>query len=159
MLYVWRAMDRTEHLKQLFSPVFTDSNVKLYEIKWISGKENTLEVSIMKPDGTMDLDTCADISEKLSEILDANDPISEEYTLEVCSPGAEREIKDLSELTAGQYIFVRLKEPFKSQLEFTGEILNVENNVVTLEYRDKAAKRKAVFDKANIEFIRMAVKL
>jgi len=79
----------------------------------------------MKPDGTMDLDTCADISEKLSEILDANDPISEEYTLEVCSPGAEREIKDLSELTAGQYIFVRLKEPFKSQLEFTGEILNV----------------------------------
>ncbi len=159
MLYVWRAMDRTEHLKQLFSPVFADSNVKLYEIKWISGKENTLEVSIMKPDGTMDLDTCADISEKLSEILDANDPISEEYTLEVCSPGAEREIKDLNELAAGQYIFVRLKEPFKSQLEFTGEIISVENNVVTLEYRDKAAKRKAVFDKANIEFIRMAVKL
>jgi ribosome maturation factor RimP len=152
-------MDRTEQLEQLFAPVFEDGRVKLYEIKWISGKENTLEVSIVKPDGTMDLDTCAEISEKLSEILDASDPISEEYTLEVCSPGAEREIKDLAELAAGQYVYVRLKEPFKSLLEFTGEILSVEGETVTLEYRDKAAKRKAVFEENNIEFIRMAVKL
>jgi ribosome maturation factor RimP len=152
-------MDKTEELKQLFAPVFENTNVKLYEIKWISGKENTLEVSIMKEDGTMDLDTCADISEKLSEILDAKDPINEEYTLEVCSPGAEREIKDLNELAAGQYVFVRLKEPFKNLLEFTGEIESVEGTTVTLKYRDKAAKRKAVFEKENIDLIRMAVKI
>lgn len=159
MLYVWRAMDRTEELKQLFAPVFENTNVKLYEIKWISGKENTLEVAIMKDDGTMDLDTCAEFSEKLSEILDAKDPINEEYTLEVCSPGAEREIRDLNELAAGQYVFVRLKEPFKDQVEFTGEIVRVEGSVVTLEYRDKAVKKKAVFEKENIKFIRMAVKI
>lgn len=152
-------MDRTEELKQLFSPVFENTNIKLYEIKWISGKENTLEVSIMKGDGTMDLDTCAEFSEKLSEILDAKDPINEEYTLEVCSPGAEREIKDLKELSTGQYVFVRLKEPFKNLMEFIGEIENIEGNVITLDYRDKAAKRKAVFEKENIEFIRMAVKI
>lgn len=153
-------MDRIEKLKELFSPVFADGKVRLYEIQWIaSGKENILEVSILKNDGTMDLDTCAEVSEKLSEILDANDPINEEYTLEVCSPGAEREIKDMAEIAAGQYVYVRLKEPLKNMLELTGEILNVEDNVVTLEYRDKAVKRKAVFTKDNIEFIRMAVKL
>lgn len=159
MLYVWRTMDRTEELKNLFAPVFENSEVKLYEIRWITGKENTLEVSIMKPDGSMDLDTCAEISEKLSAILDEKDPIQEEYTLEVCSPGAEREIKDRNELCAGQYVFVRLKEPYKNNIEFTGEILSVEGETVTLEYRDKAVRKKAVFDKENIDFIRMAVKL
>ena len=152
-------MDKTEHLKELFAPVFAGSDVQLYEIKWISGKENTLEVSIMKADGSMDLDTCADISEKLSAVLDEADPISEEYTLEVCSPGAEREIKDLNELKPGLYVYVRLKEPYKSKLEFTGEITSSEGDRIILDYRDKAAKRKAEFTRENIEFIRMAVKL
>ena len=152
-------MDKTEELKQLFAPVFENNSVKLYGIQWIRGKENTLEGSIMETDGTVDIDTCADVSEKLSDILDANDPINEEYTLEVCSPGAEREIKDVNELAKGQYVFVRLKEPFKNLLEFTGEIESIEGNTVTLEYRDKAAKRKAVFEKENIDFIRMAVKI
>lgn len=159
MLYVWRAMDRIDELKELFSPVFASGDISLYEIKWISGKENTLEVSIMKADGTMDLDTCADISEKISQILDEKDPINEEYTLEVCSPGAEREIKDLAELHSGQYVYVRLKEPFKNMTELTGEIIDAEESTVILQYRDKAATRKAVLDRSNIEYARMAVRI
>ncbi len=154
-------MDKIEHLKELFQPVFEKNNVKLYELVFRnSGKDHTLEVSIMKPDGTMDLDTCAAVSEGLSEILDVEDPINEEYTLEVCSPGAEREIKDLDEIQPGLYVYVRLKYPFKKMLEFVGEILDVnENDVITLAYREKAATRKAEFPKEDIDFIRMAVKL
>ena len=126
----------------------------------IGGKENTLEVSIMKPDGSMDLDTCAEVSEQLSAILDEKDLISEEYTLEVCSPGAEREIRDPEELDrlAGKYVYVRLKEPFKKMLELTGEVKDIEGEVIHLEYRDKAARRVAEFTKSNIEFIRYAVR-
>ena len=149
-------MDRIEELKELFSLVFASGDVSLYEFKWISGKENTLEVSIMKKDGTMDL---ADISEKISQILDEKDPINEEYTLEVCSPGAERQIKDLAELHIGQYVYVRLKEPFKNMTELTGEIIDAEGSTVTLQYRDKAATKKAVFDRSNIEYARMAVRI
>lgn len=152
-------MDKIEQLKELFSPVFKDGTVQLYDLKWISGKDNTLEVSITKADGSMDLDTCADISEKLSQILDESDVINEEYTLEVCSPGAEREIKDYTTIAAGQYIYVELNEPFKNMTEFTGEVQSVEGSIVTLEYRDKAAKRKAVFDIKSIKYARMAVKL
>ena len=154
-------MDRIEHLKELFQPVFEKNNVKLYELVFRnSGKDHTLEVSIMKPDGTMDLDTCAEVSEGLSEILDAEDPIKEEYTLEVCSPGAEREIKDLDEIKEGIYVYVRLKRPFKKMLEFVGEILDVnEEGLIHLAYRDKAATRKAEFTKDDIDYIRMAVKL
>lgn len=153
-------MDQIEHLKELFQPVFEKNNVILYEIVFRnSGKDHTLEVSIMKPDGTMDLDTCAAVSEGLSEILDAEDPIREEYTLEVCSPGAEREIRNFDEITQGIYVYVRLKHPFKKMLEFTGEILDVnEDGLIHLAYRDKAATRKAEFTKDDIDFIRFAVK-
>jgi ribosome maturation factor RimP len=154
-------MDKTERLKKLIEPVLAENNIKLYEVKWTgTGKDHTLEVAIMKEDGTMDIDTCADMSEKIGEVLDREDPISEEYTLEVCSPGAEREIRDLDELDhmSGSYVYVRLKHPFKKMLEFTGTILDVTDGTVHLEYRDKAAKRKAEFTKDNIDFIRMAVK-
>ena len=155
-------MDRTEHLRELFLPVLEEMEVRLYDLVYrTNGKEHTLEVSIMKKDGSMDLDTCAAVSEKLSEVLDKEDPIAEEYTLEVCSPGAEREIKDLDELDCmkGEYVYVRLKHPFKKMLEFTGEILSVEDGLITLEYRDKAARRKAEFTKEDIDYIRLAVRI
>lgn len=155
-------MDRTEHLRELFLPVLEEMEVRLYDLVYrTNGREHTLEVSIMKKDGSMDLDTCAAVSEKLSEVLDKEDPIAEEYTLEVCSPGAEREIKDLDELDCmkGEYVYVRLKHPFKKMLEFTGEILSVEDGLITLEYRDKAARRKAEFTKEDIDYIRLAVRI
>ena len=155
-------MDRTERLKEMFLPVLQQMDIRLYDLVYRnSGRERILEVSIMKQDGSMDLDTCAAVSEKLSEVLDREDPISEEYTLEVCSPGAEREIRDLSELDsmAGEYVYVRLKEPFKKMLEITGEILSVENDLITLQYRDKASSRKAEFTRDNIDYIRLAVRI
>lgn len=155
-------MDRTERIKEMFAPILQQMDIRLYDLVYhTSGREKILEVSIMKQDGSMDLDTCAAVSERLSEVLDENDPINEEYTLEVCSPGAEREIRDLGELDdmAGEYVYVRLKEPFKKMFEITGEIQNVENDVITLEYRDKAARRKAEFTKENIDFIRLAVRI
>ena len=155
-------MDRKERIKEMFLTVLDEMNVRLYDLVYRnSGREKVLEVSIMKPDGSMDLDTCAAVSEKLSEVLDEKDPIAEEYTLEVCSPGAEREIRDLGELDTmtGEYVYVRLKEPFKKMLELTGEICSVENDIITLEYRDKAARRKAEFSKENIDFIRLAVRI
>ena len=154
-------MEKTEKLKELFQPVFDANGVVLYELKWINSGERTLQVAIMKEDGTMDLDTCADVSEQLSELLDREDPIPEEYTLEVCSPGAEREIKDLDMLDrmVGAYVFVRLSKPVRKMTEFTGEIKEVEDSLIRLEYRDKAAKRTAEFTKEDIEFIRMAVRI
>ena len=154
-------MKNTDKLKELFQPVFEELNVKLYELKWINDRERTLQVAIMKEDGSMDLDTCADVSEKLSEVLDVADPISEEYTLEVCSPGAEREIRDLEELNHlnGSYIYVRLSRPFKKMIEITGELVSCENGTVTMSYRDKAATRTAQFPKEDIEFARMAVRI
>ena len=154
-------MENTEKLKSLLEPVLQQCGVRLYEINWL-GSEHTLQVSIMKEDGTMDLDTCADVSSGVSDVLDQADPIGSEYTLEVCSPGAEREIRDLDELRhmPHAYVCVHLKEPVKKMMELTGEIESIdENDVVTLAYRDKAVLRRVQFGLDNIEKIRLAVKI
>ena len=134
-------MENTEKLKSLLEPVLQQCGVRLYEINWL-GSEHTLQVSIMKEDQA--------------------DPIGSEYTLEVCSPGAEREIRDLDELRhmPHAYVCVHLKEPVKKMMELTGEIESIdENDVVTLAYRDKAVLRRVQFGLDNIEKIRLAVKI
>ena len=43
-----------------------------------------------RPDGTMGVEDCARLSRALSPVLDVEDPIPSEYTLEVSSPGIDR---------------------------------------------------------------------
>ncbi len=152
-------MENTKKITEVIQPILDKNDVQLYEIVWMSNEKN-LQISIMKKNGSIDLDTCAVVSEQISEALDTLNTITEEYTLEVCSPGAEREIKDLDELDTmqGAYVFVQFKQAVKSMTEVTGEITAIDNGVITLSYRDKAAKRSLEFSKENIHFIRMAVK-
>lgn len=150
----------SERLKAILKPVLHDLGVELYDLIWVqNGKERILQVSIMKPDGTMDLDTCALVSEKLSLRLDQEDPDESSYTLEVCSPGAERTITDFEELKRLPYVHVRLKHAVGKGNMFTGQIDAYEEHMVTLTYRDKAAIRRINFADGEIEFIRHAVKI
>ena len=154
--------EQFERLKQKMEPILNSSKVQLYEISWQgSGKDRTLQVAIMHSDGSMDLDTCAEVSEKLSALLDAEEGFKEPYTLEVCSPGAEREIRDLKELEGmpGAYIHIRLKKPAGKLLETDGTILAADADGIRLQYRDKAVNRTADIKLDNIDAARMAVKL
>ena len=153
-------MESLDKIKELILPELEACEVKLYELKWL-GNERTLQIAITKQDGTMDLDTCAAVSEKLSEALDQCDTLDNAYTLEVCSPGAEREIHDLNELKqmTNPYVFVRLKHPVGKLTKIKGEIVSYEGTLITISYRDKAAVRTAQFDDSEIEFIRLAVRI
>ena len=155
-------MEQLDLLKELFEPILKANNVILYDLKFVQeNKMKILRVSIMKEDLTMDIDTCALVSEQLSTLLDEKDLINFEYYLEVCSPGAEREIKDLNELSKliGNHIYVRLKHPVKKMLEITGDLLNFENNILTISYRDKALTKAVNFELENIDYARLAVRI
>lgn len=155
-------MDQIEKIKTLILPVLKDFDVKLSEIKWTSEKNNRiLQIAIMKSDGSMDIETCSEVSEKISELLDEQENELNDYFLEICSPGAEREIKDFNELPnlIGSHIYVRLKHPEKKMLEITGDLISIDNDEVSMNYRDKAVLRSVTFKQENIDFCRLAVKL
>ena len=155
-------MDQIEKIVECISPSLDEAAVSLYEAKWTSqGKNKVLQIAIMHEDGTMDLETCATVSEKISEMLDAKDIISFEYFLEICSPGAERKLRSHDEIVSstGKHVFVRFKKAVKSMNEVTGDLEKVDGNELTIAYRDKAIVRRLTCDEDNIDLIRLAVKL
>ena len=140
--------------------IFERYAISKHEIRWIPGKTPTLEVKIMKADGSMDMDTCALVSQDLSKLLDEIDFSDSAYNLDVCSFGAEREltVAELDEL-AGTYIHVELKNPAKGFDQLEGTLTGSDEEKITVEYMDKTRKKTAEIEKDNIKFVRIAVKL
>ena len=100
-----------DNLKEWIEEVLNENGCHLYDLEWITNQGTPLlRVSVEKEDGTMDLDTCASCSDVIGQMLDEKDWYSHEYMLEVCSPGAERELRTDEEVqrAVGKYVFVKL---------------------------------------------------
>ncbi|WP_075876220.1 ribosome maturation factor RimP [Merdibacter massiliensis] len=155
-------MDQIEKIKMMIQPVLQQHKCSLYDLKWVQdGKMRILQVSVMYPDGSMDIDTCAAVSEGISSLLDESDIISHEYFLEVCSPGAERELRSFEEIkeAIGEYVFVKLKDPKAGMDSVKGTLLEANEESVTISYMAKAVRKKIMIDSQNIALIRLSVKI
>ena len=124
------------------------------------GRDAVLRLFIDK-DGGITLDDCADVSRELSLILDVEDVISSNYSLEVSSPGLDRPLKKLSdyERFAGRMIKVRTYEPLpddkgNKRKTFLGKLDGLVDGVVkmTLAEGQTASIPLERVAKANLEF-------
>lgn len=155
-------MDQITKLKDMIQPLLAQEDVELYDVSWhTEGKMRILQVAIMRHDGSMDIDTCAAMSEKIGTLLDEKDLIASEYFLEVCSPGAERELKNAQQIqdAVGEYVYVKLKDPKAGMAEVKGTLTSFEDGVVALDYMDKAVKKKTKIEMDNVALIRLSVKI
>ncbi|MFQ8584081.1 MAG: hypothetical protein ACLSA6_16920 [Holdemania massiliensis] len=101
----------------------------------------------------MDIDTCALVSEKISEALDAHDDwISFEYFLRYAhrEPSVNCAMRR-NPRRSGQACLCPVKSPVKSMMEITGDLLEMNETTLTLSYRDKAVTRKAQVELDQIE--------
>ena len=100
-----------------------------------AGKSRLLRVYIDKPGGVTHGD-CELISERLGKLLDEKDAVpGDSYTLEVSSPGVERNLtkpRDF-ERVLGQKIRVALAEPIDGQTRFEGKLVRLAGGVLELE--------------------------
>ncbi len=85
----------------------------------ILGKRNLTLQIMVEPmlDSLMTVEDCANISRSVSAILDVEDPISGDYTLEVSSPGVERPLTKLEDFER----FVDYKTEIELFYEFNGK--------------------------------------
>ncbi|MFD7375452.1 ribosome maturation factor RimP [Streptomyces mirabilis] len=86
---------QSERLRVLLEPLVSSQGLDLEEVEVDSvGRKRVLRVVVDSDEGA-DLDAIADVSRALSAKLDETDAMGEgEYTLEVGTPGAERELKE-----------------------------------------------------------------
>jgi len=88
-----------------------------------------------KPNGGIEVDDCATISTAVSASLDVEDPIVEEYALEVSSPGIDRpltRIKDF-EMWEGYEARIETSELIDGQRRFRGALRGVQDGEVLIE--------------------------
>jgi len=119
----------------LAEPVLIDMGFRLVRVA-ISGRDGTtVQIMAERPDGTITVQECAEISRNLSPVLDAHDPISGQYTLEISSPGIDRPLVRPSDLEdwAGYEAKVELKEAISGRKRFRGVLEGVEDGEVRLE--------------------------
>lgn len=124
-----------ERLENLLGPAIEGLGFELVRIKVNAGKRPTVQVMAERPDRTMTVDDCADVSRELSAILDVEDPLSGEYVLEVSSPGIDRPLtreKDFADF-AGALAKLETSVPRDGRRRFKGRLAGTREGAVVLE--------------------------
>ncbi|WP_300056828.1 ribosome maturation factor RimP [uncultured Roseobacter sp.] len=126
------AIDR--RMAEIITPVIEDMGFELVRVRLMSGKSTTLQIMADKPEGGIEVDDCAEISQAVSAILDVEDPILEEYTLEVSSPGIDRPLTRLKdfEMFEGYEAKIETGEMIDGRRRFKGELAGIENDEVLI---------------------------
>ncbi|KAF0825817.1 ribosome maturation factor RimP [Cytobacillus firmus] len=149
----------TETVEQLVTPIVDELNLELVDIEYVKeGKDWFLRVFIDKETG-VDIEECGMVSERLSEKLDAEDPIPYNYFLEVSSPGAERPLKKDSDFikAVGKNVYIKTYEPIDGEKTFEGVLTQFDGETVTVEVKIKTRKKNIEIPYEKVANARLAV--
>ncbi|MFD0049347.1 ribosome maturation factor RimP [Actinomycetes bacterium NPDC127524] len=149
----------TEIVEELVLPILEELNLELVEVEYVKeGKSWFLRVYIDKETG-VDIEDCGNVSEKLGEKLDETDPITQNYFLEVSSPGAERPLKKEKdfEKAIGKNVYIKTYEPILDEKEFEGILTGFDGKEVTVEIRIKTRKKTVVIPYEKVAKARLAI--
>ncbi len=140
------AIDR--RIAGLIEPILTDMGFELVRIRVMSGKSPTLQIMAQKPDGTIEVDDCGNISTAVSALLDVEDPISEAYTLEVSSPGIDRPLTRLKDFDQwiGYEAKIETEELIDGRRRFKGQLAGTEGDEVLITLDDSDVTIGLKFD-------------
>ena len=126
------AMDR--RLAEIVQPVIEGMGFELVRIRLMGGATRTLQIMADRPEGGIEVDDCGEISTAVSAILDVEDPIEENFILEVSSPGIDRPLTRLKdfEMWKGWEARIETTELIDGRRRFKGTLAGVEGDEVLI---------------------------
>lgn len=127
-------MAKDQQLQELVAPAVAALGFELWGVEYITrGREVLLRIYIDHPEG-IDVEDCSAVSRQVSALLDVEDPITGEYTLEVSSPGMDRPLFTLDQFVRyrGEQVKLRLRVPYEGRRNFSGRLNGVEGDEVML---------------------------
>jgi ribosome maturation factor RimP len=125
-------------LTEMLAPVVESMGFTFWGLEFApQGRHSLLRIYIDHADG-ITVDHCAAVSRQVSSVLDVEDPISQEYTLEVSSPGMDRPLFTLEQFTAhaGHIVDLRLRMAFDGRRKFKGLLIGTEQEDVVIRVDD-----------------------
>lgn len=144
-----------ERIREIAARAADENNSELVHTQIVGASKNlTVRVFIDKQGGVTHED-CSLVSRQMDAILDAEDFIPGNYTLEVSSPGLERELYSLKDFEkfVGNLAKVKTSEAVGGQRNFRGRIVGIEDDEIVFEDKSKGTVRfkYSAVAKANLE--------
>ena len=128
-------------LLDLLDPGAEAAGYEIVRLRLMGGGVRRLQVMAERPDpaggpGHMEIEDCTVLARAISEVLDAADPISGEYTLEVSSPGIDRPLTRLHDFDVyqGLEVKIELDRPADGgRKRFRGVLAGIEGSDVLID--------------------------
>lgn len=134
--------DRLESIKAVVEPALTPLDLAIYDVVLGGG---VVRLLVDRPGG-VDIDTLEAVSRAVGPLLDAMTDLPGPYTLEVSSPGVERELRRPEHFAGavGETISVKVEESDGTKARLRGELVATDADTITIRLDD--GDRKIALD-------------
>jgi ribosome maturation factor RimP len=108
-----------------FAPLVEGLGYELWELEYSPGRGNGLLRLYIDAAAGITVDDCERVSRAVGEVLDAEDPIPGQYTLEVSSPGLERPLRTAEQFArfVGEPVYVETVQAIEGRRRFKGALV------------------------------------
>lgn len=130
---------RKQDLENLFAPSLKTLGYEVWGVELNRAAKGGLLRVYIEKEGGITIDDCAIATRQISSLLDVEDPIAGNYTLEVSSPGMNRPLYTKEQFIefVGHKVKIKLRIMFEKRKNFEGILLAVENDEVILKLDDE----------------------
>ncbi len=106
------------------APLVEGLGYELWELEYSPGRGNGLLRLYIDAEAGITVDDCERVSRAVSELLDVEDPIPGQYTLEVSSPGLERPLRTAQQFArfVGETVYVEVAQAVEGRRRFKGAL-------------------------------------
>ena len=137
-----------QKIESLIKDKVNELGYEIYDVEYIKeGREYYLRIYIDKNTG-IDIEDCEKVSREINDVIDIADLISEQYFLEVSSPGIERRITKEKHLNdnLNNKVEIRLFKPIDGQKKLEGILKRFDINIIEIEdeYKNVCIDRKNI---------------
>jgi ribosome maturation factor RimP len=131
------AIDR--RLAEIVAPAIEGLGFELVRVRLMGGNTKTLQIMADRPEGGIDVEDCSKISTAVSAILDVEDPIEDNYHLEISSPGIDRPLTRLKDFDVweGWEARIETSEQIDGRKRFKGILRGTEDGEVLVEIENQ----------------------
>ena len=151
-------MNETQ-IKQLIEPTINKLGYSLESISLKREKGDLFLQIVVDRYDPISLDDIVAISNEISPILDENDPIKDNYFLDVTSLGAEKPIKlEHLDKYINKYVNLHVINPIKGENYLEGNIDSVNDDILILSYKIKTRLVRVEIPRKDIDKARLAIK-
>ncbi len=138
-----------DRILPMIEPISKDLGFDIVRLRVMGGSgRKRLQIMAERPDGSMGVDDCANLSRSISAILDVEDPFDGAWELEVSSPGVDRPLTALEHFARWEGFEARLEldRLVEGRKRFSGVLAGVEGEAVLLDPPDEDATLSIPFD-------------